>query len=83
MDGRGKWWYINAVFNDPPKKEITLHCNHRSGHLKTEHTESLLLLQRHLLNWPRGHAVSLRSEQLVAHEKLGQLPPLTVYVVPV
>jgi hypothetical protein len=32
---------------------------------------------------PRGHAVSMRSELLVAHEKLGQLPPLTVYVVPV
>jgi hypothetical protein len=28
-------------------------------------------------------AVSLRSELLVAHEKLGQLPLLTVYVVPV
>jgi hypothetical protein len=22
MDGRGQWWYINAVFNEPPKKEI-------------------------------------------------------------
>jgi hypothetical protein len=22
MDGRGHWWYINAVFNEPPKKEI-------------------------------------------------------------
>ena len=31
----------------------TLHCNHRSGHLKTEHTESLSLLRRHLGNWPR------------------------------
>ena len=28
-------------------------------------------------------AVSMRSELLVAHEKLGQLPLLTVYVVPV
>ena len=36
----------------------TLHCNHRPGHLKTEHTESLFLLQRHLGNWPRGPAVS-------------------------
>jgi hypothetical protein len=28
-------------------------------------------------------AVSMRGELLVAHEKLGQLPLLTVYVVPV
>jgi len=28
-------------------------------------------------------AVSMRSELIVAHEKLGQLPLLTVYVVPV
>jgi len=53
------------------------------GHLKTEHTESLFLLRRHLGNWPCGPAVSMRSELLVAHEKLGQLPLLTVYVVPV
>ena len=33
--------------------------------------------------WPHGPAVSMRSELLVAHEKLGQLPLLTVYVVPV
>ena len=60
-----------------------VHFNHRSVHLKTEHTESLFLLQRHLGNWLRGPAVSMRSELLVAHEKLGQLPLLTVYVVPV
>jgi hypothetical protein len=30
-----------------------------------------------------GSSVSMRSELLVAHEKLGQLPLLTVYVVPV
>jgi hypothetical protein len=30
-----------------------------------------------------GPAVSMRGELLVAHEKLGQLPLLTVYVVPV
>ena len=47
------------------------------------HAESLFLLRRHLGNWPRGPAVSMRSELLVAHEKLGQLPLLTVYVVPV
>jgi hypothetical protein len=32
---------------------------------------------------PRGPAESMRSELLVVHEKLGQLPLLTVYVVPV
>ena len=32
--------------------KFTLHCNHRSGHLKTEHTQSLFLLRRHLGNWP-------------------------------
>jgi hypothetical protein len=46
-----------------------------------EHTESLLLLRLHLANWFRGPAVSMRSELLVAHEKLGQFPLLTVYVV--
>jgi hypothetical protein len=45
-------------------KELTLHCNHRSGHLKTQYTESLLLSLRHLGNWPRGPAVSMRSELL-------------------
>ena len=71
-----------CVFSKPCTK-LTLHCNHRSGHLKTEHTESLFLLRCHLRNWPRGPPVSMRSELLVAHEKLGQLPLLTVYVVPV
>ena len=37
-----------------PCMKPTLHCNHRSGHLKTEHTESLFLLRRHLGNWPRS-----------------------------
>jgi hypothetical protein len=63
--------------------KLTLHCNHRCGHLKTGHTESLFLLQRHIGNWLRGPAVSMRSELFVAPEKLGQMPPLTVYVVPV
>jgi hypothetical protein len=66
-----------------PCTKLTLHCNHKSGHLKTEHTESLFLLRRHLLNWPRGPVIRMRSELLVAHEKRGQLPLLTVYVVPV
>ena len=30
-----------------------------------------------------GPALSMRSELLVAHDKLGQFPLLTVYVVPV
>jgi hypothetical protein len=34
-------------------------------------------------NFQDGPAVSMRSQLLVAHEKLGQLPLLTVYVVPV
>jgi len=34
--------------------KLTLHCNHRSGHLKTEYIESLFLLRRHLGNWPRS-----------------------------
>jgi len=46
-----------CVFSKPCTK-LTLHCNHRSGHLKTEHTESRFLLRRHLGNWPRGPAVS-------------------------
>ena len=46
-----------CVFSKPCTK-LTLHCNHRSGHLKTEHTESLFLLRRHLGNWPRSTAVS-------------------------
>ena len=71
-----------CVFSKPYTK-LTLHCNHRSRHLKTEHTESLSLLRRHLGNWPHGPVVSMRSELLVAHEKLGQLPLLTVYVAPV
>jgi hypothetical protein len=68
----------NNVFFKPCTK-LTLHCNRRSGHLKTEHTESLLQLRRHLGNWSRGPAVSMRSEQLVAHEELEQFPLLSVY----
>jgi hypothetical protein len=46
-------------------------------------TEILLLLRRHLGNWSRGPLVSKKNELLVAHEKRGQFPLLTVYVVPV
>jgi hypothetical protein len=66
-----------------PYTKLTLHCNHRSGHLKMEHTESLLLLRCHLGNWYRGLAAGMRSLLLVAHGKLGQFSLLTVYVVPV
>ena len=43
-----------CVFSKPCTATVLLHCNHRSGHLKTEHTESLFLLRRHLGNWPRS-----------------------------
>jgi hypothetical protein len=66
-----------------PCTKLTLHYNHRSGHLKMEHTERLLLLRRHLGYWSLGPSVSMRSELLVAQEKLGAFPLLTVYVVPV
>ena len=54
---------VNACVNHNPSVCADLwlqcsvsfvHCNHRSGHLKTEHTESLFLLRRHLGNWPRS-----------------------------
>ena len=82
VHGLEKTHHAWCVFSKPCTK-LTLHCNHRSGHLKTKHTESLFLLRRHLGNWPRGPALSMRSELLVVHEKLEQLPLLTVYVVPV
>ena len=68
---------LRCVFSKPRTK-LTLHCNHRSEHLKTEHTESLFLLRRHLRNCPRGPAVCMRRELLVEHEKLGQLLLMTV-----
>jgi hypothetical protein len=72
----------NNVFFKPCSK-LALHCNHRSGHLKTEHTESLLLLLHHLGNWSLGPAVNMRSDLRVAHEDLGQFPLRSVDVVPV
>ena len=50
---------------------------------KTHHAWCVFSKPCHLGNWPRGPAVNMRSELLVAHEKLGQLPLLTVYVVSV
>ena len=70
-----------CVFSKPCTK-LTPHCNHRPGHLKTEHIESRLLLRRHVGNWPHGPALSIRSKLLVAHTKLGQLPLLWVKLCP-
>ena len=42
-----------CVFSKPYTK-LTLHCSYRSGHLKTEHIESLFLLRCHLGNWPHS-----------------------------
>jgi hypothetical protein len=72
---------LSAASSSKPCTELTLHCNHRPGHLKTEHTESIFLLRRHLGNWPCGPAVIMRSTLLVTHKKLGQLPLRTVHVV--
>jgi hypothetical protein len=60
-----------------------MYCTDISGNLKTEHTQSLLLLLLHLGNWSRGPAVSMRSELLVAPKKLVQFLLLAVFVVPV
>jgi hypothetical protein len=64
-------------------RSVTTLQREKPGHLKTEHTESLFLLRRHLRKCPRGPAVSMRSELLVEHKKHGQLSLLTVYIVPV
>jgi hypothetical protein len=58
----------NNVFFKPFTKLI-LRCNHRSGHNETEHTESLLLLRRHLGSWSHGPEVRIRSE-LLYHTKM-------------
>jgi hypothetical protein len=57
-----------------PCTKLTLHCNHRSGNLKTEHTESLLLLRCRLGNWSHGPAVSMRSELMVVLRNLDSFP---------
>jgi hypothetical protein len=53
-----------ATITSKPCTKLTLHCNHRSWHLKTEHTERLFLLRRHLGIWPRGPAVTMKSQLL-------------------
>ena len=42
VHGLEKTHHVWCVFSKPCTK-LTLHCNHRCGHLKTEHTESLFL----------------------------------------
>jgi hypothetical protein len=59
--------------------QTILHCNHRFGHLKTVHTESPLLLRRHLGNWSRGPAVNMRSEIMVTQDELGQFAADSVF----
>jgi hypothetical protein len=46
-----------------PCTKLMLLCNHRSGHLKTEHTESLLLLQRYLGKWSRSQCRVMVSNE--------------------
>ena len=53
FQGLGKTHHACCVFSKPCTK-LTLHCNHRSGHLSAEHTESLFLLGRHFGKWPRS-----------------------------
>ena len=50
--GLEKTHHARCVFSKPCNATVLLYCNHRSGHLKTEHTESLFLLRHHLGNWP-------------------------------
>jgi len=59
-----------------PQKRNRMVLDSANGVAKGD--ESLFLLRRHLVNWPRGPAVSMRGELLVAHEKLGELLLLTV-----
>jgi hypothetical protein len=52
----------NILFK--PCTKLTLRCNHRSRHLKTEHTGSLLLQRRHLGNWPRSKHEKRTAERI-------------------
>ena len=51
--------------------------------LRFEVSRSVITVQREFRARFRKDAPCMRSELLVAHEKLGQFPLLTVYVVPV
>jgi hypothetical protein len=44
-----------------PCTKLALHCNHRSGRIKKEYTESFLLLRRHIGNWSRGPLISMKK----------------------
>jgi len=57
---------------------ITLQREFRARFRKDAPTRRLFLLRRYLGNRPLGPAVCMRSELLLAHEKLGQLLLLTV-----
>jgi hypothetical protein len=46
--------HTRIIYFFKPCMKLTLHCTHRSGHLKTENTESLLLMRHHLGNWSRS-----------------------------
>jgi hypothetical protein len=93
MDGRGQWWYINAVFNKPPKKEISRCKIRRTGWPREKVLVSICSSTSDPALWkntiekhpyiPVKMGGSMRSKLLVAQEKFGQLPPLKVYVVPV
>jgi hypothetical protein len=94
MDGRGQWWYINAAFNEPPKKEIARCKIWRTGWPREKVLFSICsstfdpalwknTIEKHSLKLAPRPRSKMRSELLVAHEKRGQLPQLTVYVVPV
>jgi hypothetical protein len=91
MDGRGQWWYINAVFIEPPQKEIARCKIWRTGWPREKVFVSICSSTSDPALWKNTmekHSyipvkMSMRSELPVAHEKLGQLPPLTVYVVSV
>jgi hypothetical protein len=56
-----------CVFFKPCTK-LMLHCNHRSGHLKTDTKKAFSCCDTILKTGP---AVSMRSELLTAHHKLG------------
>jgi hypothetical protein len=43
VHGFKKSHHTRIILFFKPCTKLTLYCNHRSGHLKTEHTESLLI----------------------------------------
>ena len=51
LRGQFPRWRRSRKRHHAPCTKLTSRCNHRSGHLKTEHIESLFLLRRRLGNW--------------------------------